>query len=439
MLEILRDQNLWWDQPARRRTPPDCTARRDFQRDLLQRIQSETRRACLLMGPRQVGKTVALLQLADDLLDTGLPPANLTYFDFSDDRLTKPVTARAVAEIQAVGYRADLPRVLLLDEIRLAPGWDRWLKQAVDQGIGRIIATDSAASLLQEGARESGQGRWDEVLVEGLSYGEFLRFHRLEGEDDESVLLRSPALHERYMSVGGFPEHFRAEDYPEVRRRLRVDIAERAILRDLLASGLDVHRVKDLFVYLVQDSGSEFKAERRARDLDPPADARSVRAWLAALEDTLLVVRLERWAGSPAGQLRSAPRIHAADHGLVNAFSAAPVREEQVRAKALEAVVFRHLRELSRRQGCELFYYREGNDLEVDFLLSTSAGLVAVEVTANREARPDKLSVLRRIRARLRPQRTLLIYRGVARTITEEVEIMPLAAFLREPEVVLGG
>jgi len=437
--DILLDQNPWWTEPAARRTPRDCVARRDIQRDLLRRLKREARRACLVLGPRQVGKTIALLQLADDLLDEGLPPANLTYFDFSDDRLTAPVAAREVEEIRAVGFQADRPRVLLLDEIRLAPSWDRWLKQAVDEGAGRVVATDSAASLLRGGSRESGQGRWDELIIEGLNYAEFIRFHQFEGEDDEAVLLRRPTLHEQYTSVGGFPEHFRAEDFAEVRRRLRADIAERAILRDLLASGVEVQRVKDLFVYLVQDSGSVFKAEKRARDLDPRADPRSVRAWLDLLEATLLVVPLERFARSASARLRSAPRIYAADHGLVNAFAVAPVREEQVRAKALEAMVFRHLRELSRRQGHEVFYFREGDDLEIDFVVSTSAGLFAVEVTANREVRPDKLAALRRGRARLKPTRTSLIHRGVTTHSAEGIEIVPLASFLRDPGAAVGG
>src|SRR5262249_32097701 len=153
--------------------------------------------------------------------------------------------------------------------------------------------TDSAASLLRDDLRESGQGRWDEVAIEGLSLREFLAFHGLDGESVEDTLGRQPGLVESYLALGGFPEHALSDDLHEAHRRLRGDIVERAIERDLLRAGLDVQRVKDLFVYLVRDSGAELNVEARSRDLE--ADPRSVRDWVRELLATRLVASLERW------------------------------------------------------------------------------------------------------------------------------------------------
>src|SRR5438132_556788 len=128
--DILQDQNPWWRDGAirRARTYP---VRRDLQPQLLSRVaRLEDRRAFVLLGPRQVGKTVLLLQLADDLLEAGWPPRSLTYFDFSDDRLTEKVAARDVVDALPEGLDPERPRVFLFDEIRQAPLWDRWLKQA---------------------------------------------------------------------------------------------------------------------------------------------------------------------------------------------------------------------------------------------------------------------------------------------------------------------
>jgi len=113
--------------------------------------------------------------VADDLLDSGIPPRNLTYFDFSDHRLIQKVTPRQVAETRPVGFDPDQRRYLLLEEVWLAGDWTLWLKQAVDAGGTRIVVTDSSASLLRQGALDSGQGRWDEHHLEGFSFGEFLR------------------------------------------------------------------------------------------------------------------------------------------------------------------------------------------------------------------------------------------------------------------------
>jgi len=431
LADLLQDQNPWWRDGAIRRAR-GYPVRREMQGKVLTRIlRKDDRRAVVLLGPRQVGKTVLLLQLADDLLEAGWPAQNLTYFDFSDDRITGDVTAREVVGAEPVGLDPDHPRVFLLDEIRSAPSWDLWLKQAVDARAGRIVATDSAASLLRDGARESGQGRWDELYLEGLLYREFVQLHGGPGEDAETILRRGPNLHERYLALGGFPEYALQEDFPEVRRRLRSDIAERAILRDLSGQGVDVERVKDLFIYLLQDSGADFNAEARARDLN--ADARSVRDWGRLLTDTLLVTPLERFNRNAAAGLRAKSKIYAADPGLVMAFAPMPVQDVSVRARAFESAVFRHLRETARELEGRLTYFRHAEDLEVDFVFEDQRGLVAVEVTSGVRLRADKLGRLRQAAKKLGTDRRLLIHGGAIEETAEGVEAVPIQRFLTDP------
>jgi predicted AAA+ superfamily ATPase len=435
LADLIQDQNPWWRDGAIRRARR-YPVRRDLQPKILSRIlHVDDRRAIVLLGPRQVGKTVLLLQLADDLLLRGWPAPNLTYFDFSDDRITGDVTAREVVEAEPVGLDPDYPRVFLLDEIRSAPNWDLWLKQAVDARVGRIVATDSAARLLRDGSRESGQGRWDEIYMEGLTFREFIHLHGQPEEEVEVILRRTPNLHERYLALGGFPEYVLQEDFPEVRRRLRGDIAERAILRDLSGLGVDVERVKSLFVYLLQDSGAELNAEARARDLS--ADPRSVRDWVRLLSDTLLVSPLERFNRNAAAGLRSKSKLYAADPGLVMAFAPLPVQDASVRGKAFEAAVYRHLRETARELEARLSYFRHGEDLEIDFVLEDQGGLVAIEVTSGLRVRADKLERLRQAAGKLGADRRLLIHGGVIEETAEGVETIPIQRFLLDPSSFL--
>jgi len=406
----------------------------------------EDRRAAIVIGPRQVGKTVLLLQLADDLLDGGLPATHLTYFDFSDDRVTEEVSPRQIVEHRIGSLEDEIPQVFLFDEIRLGKHWARWLKQAVDHRVGRIVATDSAASLLRDAGRESGQGRWDEHRIEGLSFREFARLHgRVQmGDGDENeedpfhLVRRLPNLAERYLELGGFPEHALSERYDEVRRRLREDIVDRAILRDLTRFDVDVPRVRDLFVYVIQDSGALFKAKNRAVDLG--ADPRTVGGWLELLEDTLLLARLPKYAEHAAARLRASPKMFAADPGLVSAFSELSARDEEVRSKLFEAAVFRHLRDVARDRGGELSFFRDRENLEVDFVLEDpGAGTVAIEVTSSPRLRPRKIERLVRAAGRLGTDRRVLIYGGVAEEVVEGVRGLSLRRFLLEPETVLAA
>jgi predicted AAA+ superfamily ATPase len=304
---IVEAQNPWWREPAQR-VARHHPVRRELQPVVLRGVQRvEDRRALLVLGPRQVGKTTLLEQVVDDLLEGGWPPTNVTYFDFSDDRLVREVALREVAEIAPVGLDDSKPRVFLFDEISKAPSWDLWLKQAVDGRVGRIVATDSAASMLRGGARESGQGRWDELQLEGLSFAEYSELYSGFGETSAEGRTRPPARHpqafERYLAVGGFPEYALAENLLEVRRRLRSDIVERAVLRDLAGRVEDPGRARDLFVYLMQDSGGEFVSSHRADDLG--ADRRSVESWVELLEETFLLSRLERRREKASKRLRS--------------------------------------------------------------------------------------------------------------------------------------
>lgn len=429
-LDILEDQNRWWRDASYRRAG-SYRVRRQLQGEVLKRLlRVADRRAVLVRGPRQVGKTVLLLQTADDLLAAGWPAANLLYFDFSDERLVAEVSPRQLAEIRPAGFDPSHPRALLLDEIGLAPRWDRWLKQAIDAGEGaRIAATDSAAALLSRGGEESGQGRWDEIVCEGFTLRDFAALYAAPDESVETTLRRDPGLFERYLTVGGFPEHATSFDQLEVRRRLRGDVADRAIRRDLARSGVEVDQVGRLFAYLVESSGAIFSAQERGRDLD--ADHRSVRKWLDLLAVTLLIWRLERHHERAAPRLRSAPKVFAADPGLVAAFSAAV---EPPRGALFEAAVFRHLREVARTVGAGITYFRTPDDLEIDFVLSTRDGVVGIEVTSSGRIRPEKIERLRQAGRRLQADRLLLIHGGAASASAAGVALLGLPQFLADPE-----
>ena len=445
--EILQDQNPWWRSADARRASI-YPVRRELQPEVVERVRRwPDRRAVVVVGPRQVGKTVCLLQTADDLLTAGWPPANLTYFDFSDDRLLAEVTPRQVMELIPDGFEPDQPRVLLLDEINLVPRWDRWLKQAVDAASGlRVVATGSAASWIRTGGKESGQGRWDELHLEGLTFREFLALNSAPGEPIQETFSRERGLIERYLAVGGFPEHALVRprsgllehaltvELAEVFRRLREDIADRAIRRDLGRTGLDVERVRKLFAYLVESSGAIFKAPERARDLD--ADPRSVREWLERLTETLLLVRLERYHKRAAARLRSQPKIYAADPGLVSAFAPDPRTQ---RARQFESAVFRHLRPVTRELQAEVWYHRGEDGLEIDFLVRIEDQLVGIEVKSSTRIRSEEVRLVRQTGSALGASRMLLVHGGTVSDHGLDVPLIALPEFLLDPAAAVRG
>ncbi|MGH7812846.1 MAG: ATP-binding protein [Candidatus Binataceae bacterium] len=435
--KIAEDHNPWWTIGGARRALA-FPAKRDLYEKLLRyAAATEARRAALIIGPRQVGKTVMLWQLVDGLLEQGWPPKNVTYFDFSDDRLTEEITPRSVADLAPSGYSPEKTRIFLFDEISKAARWGAWLKQAVDAGKNRFIVTDSAASVMRSEARESGQGRWDELRIEGLSFKEYLRLISMPGESPEQALRRVPNSGERYLAAGGFPEHVFAEDFYRVRERIREDISDRAILRDLLRLNVEVTRLKALFSYLVQDSGAIFNASIRARELN--ADPRSVDRWVSLLEDTHLIARLLRRTGNAAARLRAQPRIYAADHGLVSAFApgGSLERDQNTRGRVVEAVVFRHLRDVARELRGELSFFRDQAGLEADFVLDFDRGPIVIEVTASSDPPSGKFHRLAKIGKLLKASRSIMIHGGIVGGADDRSATLPLAEFLMRPSSIL--
>ena len=444
MLNLTQEANPWWRDP-KARIGRGWPRRRDVFQKVLERVQAVAdRRGVVLLGPRQVGKSVLLRQVADALLDSGLPPARLLRFDFSDDRLPSTLPSpREVLSHAPLLEDGERP-VLLLDELQRVDRWDAWLKQIIDDESAKVLATGSSALLLHQGAIESGKGRWDEVRIEGLTYQEFLRLGTPHGEP-QGKPNSDPASLERYQAIGGAPEHLRAEPGSELRRRIRADVVDRAILKDLLPTEVDVAKVKDLFLYLVDASGSEFVAARRAEDADIK-DSRTVRDYLRQLEDAGLVALLEKYPARVSGTRPSArdrlgrrPKVYAADHGAIVAFSHRldPLADATTRGQVHEALVFRHLRWAASELDVEdIFFFRRNRDgLEIDFILQDSSGLTGVEVTSGAPSR-SKLRRLAQAGELLGLQKTILIS-PPSIEVLEGIHRIDLLRFLVDPVAAL--
>jgi hypothetical protein len=433
--ELVSELNPWWGDPGARAARA-FPVRRDAQPKLRDHLlQLSDRRALALAGPRQVGKTVILRQALDDLLDSDWPATNVTYFDFSDARVTEAILPNRIADVVPSGVTEDLPRVLLFDEISRAFNWDLWLKNVVDHGGFRVAVTDSAASLLRTGTRESGQGRWTELRIEGLSFSEALRFQVPGGEASRESLRRRPGAWDQYLQAGGFPAYLQVDDIDLVREELRENLGNRAVVRDLVQAGVDVERARALFVYLVQESGAIFKVGDRASQLG--ADPRSVHDWLRLLEDAGLVSRLPRFAVKPSHRMRSDPKIYASDHGLIWALSLVSSRAPEVRAKVFEAVAFRHLRDLARPFGRSLSYFRQHDDLEIDFVLELPSRRIAVEVTSRGGVSESRIERIQKAATALRADSSFLLYGGITGSRRDGVVVLPFVDFLLEPGAAL--
>lgn len=443
--ELLEGMNpAWRDEKARLSIH---AFRRHVFPSLIRHFTARQRRAAVLVGPRQVGKTTLLKQIADDLVSGhGVPPPNVTYFDFSDERLpARMVSPRDIVSFVPPRCDEKKPRYFLFDEISKYERWAEWLKQAVDHAEGHFLVTDSVSTLLRKGGRESGLGRWDEYSIEALSLREFLGLLRPDFPPRETLLAEPQSL-ALYLNLGGRPEFARAPSVLDARGQIRDDISDRAIRRDLLHHNVDVERVRELLVYLIEDSGEIFNADKRVRLLQRPGasplDPRTLQKWIGLLNDTMLIVPLFPFAKAPTARLsaRSHPKLYASDHGLITAFStlAEPLSDSRTLGRVYEAVVYRHLREAAKAAHLNLSYLRpKDGRLEIDFVVSGDSPQALVEVTSSQDPR-EKMGKLRSNSGDFGNARRVVVHGGRERRRDGDLWLAPLDEFLLDPAFWIG-
>ncbi|MES1211499.1 MAG: AAA family ATPase, partial [Acidobacteriota bacterium] len=253
ILRVLHAFNPWWTNrsssvPAFRRLAFDACCKYLFDDSI--------KRGILVSGPRRVGKTTVLYQLAEALIEREVEPRSILYLSLDHPvlkMLSIEETVRIYNEhVHPPGEKA----FFLFDEVQYAAEWDLYLKVLIDHRPEiRIVATGSAALRQRRDSVDSGVGRWITVPMPTLSFYEFLQLRGkalpdvpsglrpqdLLGKDKDDLLHLAesfrPLLPEfqRYLLVGGFPETATSEDTDYCQRIIREDVVERVLKRDMVA------------------------------------------------------------------------------------------------------------------------------------------------------------------------------------------------------------
>lgn len=303
--------------------------------------------ALIISGIRRCGKSTMLHQL----LKEKHPDAY--YVNFEDPRLYDFELndfTRLDEVIEEQGTE-----VLFFDEIQVIDGWERYVRQKLDEGF-KLVITGSNASLLSSELGSKLTGRHITKELFPFSWKEFCEFRVLDSSGD--------ALKE-YMQIGGFPEYVKTED-DDILHQLFEDI----LVRDIAVRfGVrDVKTLQRLALYLVSNVGN-LVTGNKLRSLFGIGATSTVMEYFSYLEQTWLMHFIPKFSYSVRKQSVNPRKVYAIDTGLINVNSKSFSGDF---GRILENLVFLHLRRnfkeiyyLSEKGECDFVTFEQGNVQEV--------------------------------------------------------------------------
>jgi hypothetical protein len=258
----------------------------------------------VVVGPRQVGKTTAVLQLLERLklpshvaaADTALPPGP----EWIESQWS---VARSLPA------RADAPATLVLDEIQKVHGWSDVVKRLWDEAIRarrplRVILLGSSSLLLQRGLAESLAGRF---LLHRCPHWSWAECREAFGWDLD-----------HWLYFGGYPGAAPfANDEPLWKRYVADSLVEPAIARDVLQLQT-VHKpslLRHLFAFAAAFPGQQVSYTKMLGQLQDAGNTTTLAHYLKLLETAFLVSGLELYSAGLGGAPRKQSEAHRVELG----------------------------------------------------------------------------------------------------------------------------
>jgi uncharacterized protein len=400
VMAVLRQYNPWW---SGLRVPDLAEWHRAAFRELDFWLRNPpARRAVLLTGARQVGKTTLLLQAIEGLVASGVPPQNILYATFDHPLLKLAGLGGLMKLWREYEVAAEGPEYLFLDEIQFTRDWQTWLKHQVDfEKRRRIVVTGSATPLAEEG-QESGVGRWHTIKLATLSFFEYLQIKNLPvpplpeldsllkmfdwtppqfakvGEEARPLVVH---FHE-YLLRGGFPQCALITSVDLAQKLLREDIVDKVLKRDMTAL-FGVRRVMELeqtFLYLCLHDGGLLDMMNLCKNLEVKKP--TAQNFIAHLEAAHLIHRLPPH-GYGKEILRARHKVYLADAAIAPSVllkGKAMLQDTAAVSRAVETAFFKHVFTRYYDFNVAFAYWRGRKDEEVDVVADLKGQLVPFEV-----------------------------------------------------------
>ena len=384
----------------------------------------------LLTGPRQVGKSSVLFMIKEK---------GRKYISLDD------ITARSLAINDPQAFLQKYSPPVIIDEVQYAPNLFSYIKIWVDKHrfeymfkrkktanpAGAFWLTGSQKFSLMKGVQESLAGRLAIIDLLGFSHKEITRKpHESQpfwpDKIDIAKKTRKHTVMEVYKEIwnGSFPELL---TNPAIGRdKFFSSYMQTYMERDVKDYQGTTNELK--FYKFVRSAavrtGNLLNYEDLARDCD--IDRRTAQKWLDTLQATGLIYLLPPYSPNLTNRIVKTPKIYFLDTGLAcylaNIDSPETLEASYLNGAMLETYAlceiiksFWHNGESLRH----LYFYRDSNKKEIDFILEKNMTLYPVEVKKTTMPNPADCANFRLLESCKKPA-------GQAAVICLAPAIMPI-------------
>ncbi len=309
-----------------------------LRREALSELPELSGHALIITGIRRCGKSTLLYQMIKDLYPDGF------YLNFDDNRLYgfENNDFRRLDDLISGSGK----KILFFDEIQVVDGWERYVRQKLDEKY-KVVITGSNASMLSHELGTKLTGRHISKELFPFSYREFLQFTgSVQNENSFS----------EYMSSGGFPE-FLKQNREEILSGLFDDI----LIRDIVVRyGIrDIKGLQNLALLLISNPGTLVTAGKLKQTAGISATS-TVLEYFSHFSSSYLFNFIPKFSYSIRSQMTNPRKVYAADTGLITANSLSFSGDK---GRRLENIVHNHI----RAHHTNIFYWSEKN--ECDFVV----------------------------------------------------------------------
>jgi predicted AAA+ superfamily ATPase len=378
-----------------------------YSRYLAQEIASN-HYSCLLLGPRQTGKSTLLHQMKPDLEINFADEATFLEFSSNPARLEEVLSPGNI-------------KTVFIDEVQRLPNLLNTIQKIIDQTRRaprrklRFFLSGSSARKLRRGQANLLPGRI-------LSY--FLGpLHLLETGGDVSI--------DALLSYGALPGVV-TEPQEKMKKALLTSYAGTYLKEEIQAEALTKNiEGFSRFLFVMAAKNGQF-VDFSKLGSQASINQKTASRFFEIMEDTLVVKRLPAFSGSDLKRLVQHPKFYFFDvgvlNGLLNNFRPSLDRIGML----FENLVFSQITSLldSLAQTYRISTYRTNKNAEVDFILELENQMFAIEVKASKNIGEEDFRGLKSFRLFQPQAKPWIIYLGTREFEKNDVLVLPLRSAL---------